>query len=313
MCSTCFPPLGLPADASLSSTGSSGASSPASSVVSKRYDFLPPIPPHFVAFAWRYLSGTRLSSLPDGRVRRRSLELVTRYLRPGISEETTGSPKFLGNPDCPFAHVLADAGRTAHTRPLRCSSMAPGNRTVQRLPHWVFRRSIAWLSDWLSTLRRADYSDPTQNSLPVTGQALPDGLSTHKIPMRGFKIVSLHLYPPLPSFAWRNGGDRRTVGKPARVSHHATPAEISMAMRAISSSSIWLTCPSSMFGASGLAGSARMAKYEPQRRHTATAARASSARRMLPLGGTGLASRYATTCWNIGTVGGLICAIGAPC
>ena len=54
MCSTCFPRLGLPADASLPSTGSSGASSPASTVVSKRYDFLPPVPPHFVAFAWRY-------------------------------------------------------------------------------------------------------------------------------------------------------------------------------------------------------------------------------------------------------------------
>ena len=52
--------------------------------------------------------------------------MVTRYLRPGISEETTGSPKFLGNLHCPFAHVLADAGRTAHTRPLRCSSAAPG-------------------------------------------------------------------------------------------------------------------------------------------------------------------------------------------
>src|ERR1700693_3499270 len=49
---TCFPRLGLPADASLPSTGSSGASSPASTVVSKRYDFLPPVPPHFVAFVW---------------------------------------------------------------------------------------------------------------------------------------------------------------------------------------------------------------------------------------------------------------------
>ena len=42
------------------------------------------------------------------------------------SMETTGSPKFLGNLPCPFAHVLADAGRTAHTRLLRCSSVAPG-------------------------------------------------------------------------------------------------------------------------------------------------------------------------------------------
>ncbi len=89
----------------------------------------------------------------------------------------------------------------------------PLDPQVQRLPHWVFRRPIAWLSDWLSTLRRADYSKPTQDSLPVAGQALPDGLSTHKIPMRGFKIVSLHLYPPLPSFAWRNGGDRRAQGR----------------------------------------------------------------------------------------------------
>jgi hypothetical protein len=59
MCPTCFPRLGLPADASLPSTGSSGASSPASTVVSKRYDCLPPLPPRFVAFAWRYLGCTR--------------------------------------------------------------------------------------------------------------------------------------------------------------------------------------------------------------------------------------------------------------
>ena len=78
MCSTCFPRPGLPADASLPSPGSSGASSPASAVLSKRYDFLPPIPPRFVAFAWRYPSVHSFCSLPGGRVRRRGLELVTR-------------------------------------------------------------------------------------------------------------------------------------------------------------------------------------------------------------------------------------------
>ena len=78
MCSTCFPRSVLPADASLPSPGSSGASSPASTVLSKRYDFLPPIAPHFVAFVWRYLSVHSFCSLPGGRVRRRSLELVTR-------------------------------------------------------------------------------------------------------------------------------------------------------------------------------------------------------------------------------------------
>lgn len=49
----------------------------------------------------------------------------------------------------------------------------PPNPLVQRLPRKVFRRPLAWLSDSLSTLRRADHSDPTQDSLPVAGQALP--------------------------------------------------------------------------------------------------------------------------------------------
>src|SRR5262245_43850792 len=61
-----------------------GTRSPASPVLSRRYDFLPPIPPHFVAFVWRYLSVHSFFSLSGGRVRRRSLELVTRYLRPGL-------------------------------------------------------------------------------------------------------------------------------------------------------------------------------------------------------------------------------------
>ena len=60
----------------------------------------------------------------------------------------------------------------------------------QRLPRKVFRRSIAWLSDSLSTLRSAGYPNPTQDSLPAAGQALPDGLSTRKTPLRGFRSAS---------------------------------------------------------------------------------------------------------------------------
>src|SRR5262249_43701727 len=78
MGSACCPRSDLPADASLPSTGSSGASSPASAVLSRRYDFLPPVPPHFVSFAGRYLRVHSLSSLPGGRVHRRSPELLTR-------------------------------------------------------------------------------------------------------------------------------------------------------------------------------------------------------------------------------------------
>ena len=64
MCSACFPRSDLPADASLPFTGSSEVSSPASSVLSKRYDFLLPVSPHFVSFAWRYLGVTRSARSP---------------------------------------------------------------------------------------------------------------------------------------------------------------------------------------------------------------------------------------------------------
>ena len=70
----------------------------------------------------------------------------------------------------------------------------------QRLPRRVFRRSIAWLPDSLSTPRRGRYLPTTQDSLPVAGQALLNGLSTRKVPMKGFKVASLHPYPPFPSF-----------------------------------------------------------------------------------------------------------------
>src|SRR5262249_40113579 len=41
------------------------------------------------------------------------------------AEETAGSPKFLGNPDCRLP-CSVDAGRTAATRPVRRSGVAPG-------------------------------------------------------------------------------------------------------------------------------------------------------------------------------------------
>ncbi len=102
-----FPRPSLPVGASLPSPGSSGASSPASSVLSKRCDFLPPLPPHFVAFARQYLNVHSFFSLLGGRVRRQGLELVTRCSSQEFAEETTGSPKFLGNPHDLFTRVPA--------------------------------------------------------------------------------------------------------------------------------------------------------------------------------------------------------------
>jgi hypothetical protein len=120
---------------------------------------------------------------------------------PGISgrefaEETTGPRKFLGNPNYPFAHVQSTP---AGLRPPdHCGVAAwPPVSEQQRLPREVFRRSIAWLSDWLSTLRGAGHPRPTQDSLPAAGQALPDGLSTRRVPLKGFRAVS-YISSPFP-------------------------------------------------------------------------------------------------------------------
>jgi hypothetical protein len=98
----------------------------------------------------------------------------------------SGPPRFPESPHCPFA-MFFDAGRTAApdqygaaTWPLVCEQ--------QRLPRKVFRRSIAWLSDSLFTLRRTGYPATTQNSLPAVGQTLLDGLFTRRAPTKGFRM-----------------------------------------------------------------------------------------------------------------------------
>jgi hypothetical protein len=46
------------------------------------------------------------------------------------------------------------------------------------------------------------YLSTTQDSLPVAGQALLDGVFTRKVPMKGFKVV-VYISFPLPKLAWR--------------------------------------------------------------------------------------------------------------
>ena len=195
MCPTCFPQPGLSADASLSSTGSSEASSPASTVLSKRYDFLPPIPPRFVAFAWRYLGFTRYVRSSTDECAAKAWSWSPGISGRDFSEETTGPPKFLGNLNCPFAHVPIRRRQDCLHQTVHSAAAWPLVEQKQRLPRKVFRSSIAWLSDSLSTLRRTGYPATTQDSLPAAGQALPDGLSTRRIPMKGFKVVDYILFP----------------------------------------------------------------------------------------------------------------------
>jgi len=86
-------------------------SSRASTVLPRHSDFLPPLPPRFVSFAWRYHGNTHRSLPPRLRVAMAGLGLVHPVFPSGMaSVETAGSPKFLGNPDSRL-HMFFDPGR----------------------------------------------------------------------------------------------------------------------------------------------------------------------------------------------------------
>ena len=112
------------------------------------FSFPPPGPAGPVPRLHRYYEGAATSNRPSHRTSFPSFGGTSAALvafvprrtsapsRPGVVDPVSpsgnlprrrvGSPKFLENLNYPFARVLTDAGRTAHTRPLRCSSVAPG-------------------------------------------------------------------------------------------------------------------------------------------------------------------------------------------
>ena len=143
------------------------------------------------AEAWSWSPGTSIRESP-----RRRQDLPSSW---GIS------PKFLGNLDCPSARVLTDAGRTARTRPLRCSSVAPG-------PPGAEAPTIGLSTPNSMAFGLAVYA--SQDGLPrhyarlasgcwsgSTGRAFHPQDSDER-----FQICFLHLIL-LSQASWRNGGD----------------------------------------------------------------------------------------------------------
>ena len=187
-----------------------GGCSPTSSVLSRRYDALQPSR----RTSFPSLGGTSdaLVGFAPWRTSAPPRPGVGNPVSPaGISPRSEqGSPKFLGNHNCPFAHVPIRRRQDCLHQTITVQQRGPWSSQGKGSHDWVFRRSIAWLPDSLFTLRSADYSNTTQNSLPVAGQALLDGLSTRKVPMKGFKVVS-YISFPLPKLSWRNRCDRRTL------------------------------------------------------------------------------------------------------
>ena len=89
----------------------------------RRSESPPSLPPHFVAFVWRYPGRIRVSLPRPPDAKAVGLELVTRYLPPGSAEKMAGPPRFLGNPevDVPCSSTPAGSRAPGHlgaaTRP----------------------------------------------------------------------------------------------------------------------------------------------------------------------------------------------------
>src|SRR5712692_9578299 len=185
--------------------GPGGSRVHASPVLSRRYDFLPPFPPRFVAFAWRYLSG----------------RLVIRSHRP---KRNFGGPGVLWvrqppTPTCPWrrqdlpssretpiahSHRFFDSGRTARPHYHDGAAARPPQEEQRRLLHWDFRSSIAWLLGSLSTLRRVGPPTTYARLASRCWSGSPwAGLITRKVSLKGFELF-LTSHPPFPSCAWRD-------------------------------------------------------------------------------------------------------------
>src|SRR5436190_9065732 len=221
MCSACFPRSSPPADASLSSTGSSGASSPASSVLSKRYDFLPPIPPRFVTFAWRYLSLHSLSLLLGGRVRHQGPELVTRCLQPGVLLRRRHDLASSWGISIVHSRMFSRRRQDGCTRPLRCSRVAPGMRKAK-----APAKGLSTLNSMAFGL--AVYA--SQCGLPTPHARLPSGRWSgatgrafhSQDSAERFPSCFLTSHPPFPSFLSQSHPPNQNV-KSAQSGSDDTP------------------------------------------------------------------------------------------
>jgi len=166
-----------------------------------RSDSLPPVPPHFVAFAWRYRAALTCSlpSTAKRHRRRPGVFLSPVTPRSGSLRRRQGLPGSWGTPlcTCPALRPRWDL----RARPSRRFGAA------FRYFHHVgshdhpFRGSITRPAHSLSTLRRHGLPEPRKTRFRLLASfagrdCLPAGFQTE------FQsLVTSH--PPCPGFSWR--------------------------------------------------------------------------------------------------------------
>ncbi len=192
MSSSSVPPQAPSSDPPHPSTGSPGAGSPASSVLSADSDTSTPLPPRSV-FPRSAVLSARPSSLPAGGTTLRDLGLFYRGARAAFSPmETSRPPRFLGDP-CRHA-PLSDPG--GPLMPGHCHMRDAAFRSEYDVGSAIYscRGSITRPAYTLCTLRSRGRPRSTQHSVPAGGQPLP-GQDSHLLGhTRRFPSINIPLH-----------------------------------------------------------------------------------------------------------------------
>ena len=107
----------------------------------------------------------------------------------GLTMETSGSLRFLGNPGghCPCSSTPAGSGRLRGPS-VSCLTRPPPVSTTKAPGVLYFGGSITRPLTSLSTLRRMGRPTTTQDSLLAAGPALPGGIRTRRVSAKGFGV-----------------------------------------------------------------------------------------------------------------------------
>ena len=116
----------------------------------------------------------------------------------GLTMETSGSLRFLGNPGghCPRSSTPAGSGRLSGPR-VSCLTRPPLTSRTRAPRVFHFRGSITRPLTSLSTLRRMGRPTTTQDSLLAAGPALPGGIHTRRVSAKGFRVQVSSSFPKL--------------------------------------------------------------------------------------------------------------------
>jgi len=178
--------------------------SPASPILSGRYDFRSPVSPHFVSFAWRY---------PTGR-------LVVRFHRPETSKPVNREDFGCGTPMtahsvgddrisqvpgepllsvCPVLRLRQDGGSQTHARaphgPRYFDDEGSHGATFEARCQGLPTRCLRFAGRVTSSQRKTRFRVRVRLSWA--------GLITRRVPMKGFRCM-IYMPPPFPSLAWRD-------------------------------------------------------------------------------------------------------------